>query len=707
MPRLPPALIRQAALESRFLPLLLRVCRDLPSARNELRWLHEHARETVAARRQNGQDESLSSSPDGHLRQEKTVTAHGNLGVDITTKPQSRRCYDGVLSTSTWMNSRIHRNRCFSTAHTKRRDPSARPKKSIAAKTVKSRRPPSLKVDPQESTSDRLFRSHGFRKYARRDGVPIRKHETVPPPYFQRQMVGIPNEAEEAEIRKLLEKQISHRAAGMPLQYILGNQPFGNLDILTPQGVLVPRPETEAYTEQVAKYIRSMVSDIALTQPFSASAQDKKTRFRILDLCTGSGCMALLVHSILKPAKSERKVPWVWPTGTQLQVLGVDWSGRCVDIANNNLRHNLSRGLLHPDAESDISFKVGDVLKLGKPPISPNGIQRFLNDGLNVDPDSTFDVIISNPPYISPRDYAPGGRTEPSVRKYEPKMALVPEGATSTSPGDLFYWPLTRILQSVGANLLVMEVGDREQAHRVHRIVARQLERQATKAQANVAGYDMLLECWKDDGSTRTLFSTGSTPDYQAGNEHDTPDTNEEAPDRAIFVWTGPFASWRRHTMKRTESYNETTFPQVEEMTGTRVAAHDAEVTASADIASDENSVPGKIGAAQQQPPVSNNAGPVTPAPLEPLAMPQVQNKQSLVEITARREADSVKSIRIKKIAKRVERVLSMPGSDNTTQAMTAKIIAPLKRIAEKLDEAMQEQPKEQSEEHFKKSPLE
>src|SRR5882757_6123242 len=50
MPRLSPALIRQAASQNPLLPLLLRVCRDLPSARNELRWLQEHARDTVAAK---------------------------------------------------------------------------------------------------------------------------------------------------------------------------------------------------------------------------------------------------------------------------------------------------------------------------------------------------------------------------------------------------------------------------------------------------------------------------------------------------------------------------------------------------------------------------------------------------------------------------------------------------------------------------------
>ena len=82
--------------------------------------------------------------------------------------------------------------------------------------------------------------------------------------------------------------------------------------------------------------------------------------------------------------------------------------------------------------------------------------------------------MVSNPPYISPRDF--DKTTERSVRNFEPRQALVPEsvpfgvdfdGESDTAVGDAFYPRLLEIARQVEARCLVMEVADMAQARRV------------------------------------------------------------------------------------------------------------------------------------------------------------------------------------------------------------------------------------------------
>lgn len=83
--------------------------------------------------------------------------------------------------------------------------------------------------------------------------------------------------------------------------------------------------------------------------------------------------------------------------------------------------------------------------------------------------DSLYHVIVSNPPYISPRHF--DTETTRSVRNFEPRLALVPsqnEGRmTGWDPTDVFYAHLIRMYVAQRAVVLVMEVGDEEQAIRI------------------------------------------------------------------------------------------------------------------------------------------------------------------------------------------------------------------------------------------------
>lgn len=100
-----------------------------------------------------------------------------------------------------------------------------------------------------------------------------------------------------------------------------------------------------------------------------------------------------------------------------------------------------------------------------------------------------FDILISNPPYISPRQFL--STTARSVREYEPIQALVPPAKASdqlsdADVGDMFYPRLLDIAGSVQAKVLLFEVGDTEQAIRV---ATRTLER----------GIWDKVEIWRDE----------------------------------------------------------------------------------------------------------------------------------------------------------------------------------------------------------------
>lgn len=323
MPRLLPSLLRHAHYENPFLPLLLRTCRDLPSARNELRWLQEHVNST-----------NPPSKPKGHAR-------------------------------------------------------------------------------------------------------------------------------------KRLKRLCISRGKGKPLQHILGNQPFGDLDIKCRPGVLIPRyyhppspdrdcafqtsdfrssTETEAYTTHLAHILLQHFRTPSPSSP-------NPTTLRILDLCTGTGCIALLLHSLLSLRISS------------LFLLGIDISPRAIALAKHNLHSNIHAGHLSPLSATQMQFAQADILR---------------RDAI---PEGKWDILITNPPYISPSGY--DRSTSRSVRAWEPKTALVPpppppsqlptyahtkqnlQWEKDNTVGDAFYPRLFNIAQRVDAQVVLVEVADMAQAQRV------------------------------------------------------------------------------------------------------------------------------------------------------------------------------------------------------------------------------------------------
>ena len=170
------------------------------------------------------------------------------------------------------------------------------------------------------------------------------------------------NDSEISGYRELIRRRIQRE----PLQYIIGVQEFWSLDFEVDPRVLIPRPETELLVEQ------------ALAINETISAQDAALN-RILDLGTGSGALSITLAKELPRAR-------VWATDIS--------DGALVLAVRNAEKHNVI---------DKIEFIRGDLWL----PLMDRGI--------------TFDLIVSNPPYVSDEEY---GSLPPEVHDYEPRISL-------------------------------------------------------------------------------------------------------------------------------------------------------------------------------------------------------------------------------------------------------------------------------------------
>ena len=146
---------------------------------------------------------------------------------------------------------------------------------------------------------------------------------------------------------------------GTPLAYLTGQQEFWSLDFAVNEHTLIPRPDTEVLVEQVLHWIN--------TQPNVQS--DSIANKRLLDLGTGSGCIAISLAHELKLANKLKQVSW--------QVVAVDLSTEALKVAQHNALSNAV----------DIEFVHSSWYK-----------------ALSTQGEQLFDVIVSNPPYIDESD---------------------------------------------------------------------------------------------------------------------------------------------------------------------------------------------------------------------------------------------------------------------------------------------------------------
>ncbi len=168
----------------------------------------------------------------------------------------------------------------------------------------------------------------------------------------------VPTEQEKC-FREMLDRRMKH----IPVQYITGEQEFCGLSFGVQPGVLIPRPETELLAEAV----------------FGQSAGK-----RVLDMCTGSGCIAITVAKLGAPAYTAAS----------------DYSAEALAVAKKNAELQAA----------DVTFFQGDLFE-------------------NVE--GMYDIIVSNPPYIRSSVV---DELMPEVRDFEPRLAL-----DGRSDGLLFY----------------------------------------------------------------------------------------------------------------------------------------------------------------------------------------------------------------------------------------------------------------------------
>ncbi len=148
---------------------------------------------------------------------------------------------------------------------------------------------------------------------------------------------------------------------GTPLAYLTGQQEFWSLNFKVNEHTLIPRPDTEILIEQVLTWINS--------RPKSVDDDNKPKR--LLDLGTGSGCIAIsLAHELKQSCQNSSTESW--------QVVAVDLSLEALKIAKHNAMVN---------EVADIEF-----------------IQSSWYDALSTQDEPLFDVIVSNPPYIDEED---------------------------------------------------------------------------------------------------------------------------------------------------------------------------------------------------------------------------------------------------------------------------------------------------------------
>ena len=160
--------------------------------------------------------------------------------------------------------------------------------------------------------------------------------------------------------KELFKRRLTHE----PLQYILGETEFMGLPLFVDSNVLIPRPETELLVEKVLEVIKTTA----------------KADVTVLDIGTGSGNICVAIAKFMPDAN----------------VTSMDVSAEAIRLAARNVeRNDVARvSLLHQSVFED--FLAG----------------------------MKFDVIVSNPPYISIEEF---GTLQPEVRDFEPRLATTDE----------------------------------------------------------------------------------------------------------------------------------------------------------------------------------------------------------------------------------------------------------------------------------------
>lgn len=197
---------------------------------------------------------------------------------------------------------------------------------------------------------------------------------------------------------------IQHVVHHKPLAYIIGTVPFCGSTILVEPPLLIPRIETEEWVENLINQLQPVQE--LLKEPLS-----------ILDMCSGSGCIAIALAQAF-PA---------------MQIVAVDIQPHAIELIKKNIDH----------------LGIGNI----------KVVQSDLFNSMEQKPQ--FDIILSNPPYITPTEYQ---ELDLSVKDWEDHTALVAQDdglaiikkIIETAPGYIRFNPL---LKDYAIAQLIIEIG--------------------------------------------------------------------------------------------------------------------------------------------------------------------------------------------------------------------------------------------------------
>lgn len=207
-------------------------------------------------------------------------------------------------------------------------------------------------------------------------------------------LLSHPEKSVPAPIREMFTSLLARRNAGEPVAYLTGQKEFWSLSFTVDRRVLIPRPETEILVEEALKV--------------AAEDLSPSDRISILEIGTGSGAVSVALASELPHA----------------DIIATDISEEALRLASLNA------------AENNVGLRI-----------------RFVTGSLFEPVNGKFDLIVSNPPYISEAEYAGLSR---GVRDFEPQKALVP-GPDGTECHEAIIAGARDFLKPGGA--LFLEIG--------------------------------------------------------------------------------------------------------------------------------------------------------------------------------------------------------------------------------------------------------
>lgn len=176
-------------------------------------------------------------------------------------------------------------------------------------------------------------------------------------------------------VRATMRELVQRRAQAEPVAYLVGHREFFSLDFRVTPDVLIPRPDTETLVMEIIDGIKQFAAT-------RAEAGESDQPIRVLDLCTGSGCIAVSVAKHCQTAKLN------------VRIVATDISPAALAVARENAgKHGV---------REQIEFREGDMF-------------------LALAPDSRFEILASNPPYIATAEI---DTLDPEVAKHEPRLAL-------------------------------------------------------------------------------------------------------------------------------------------------------------------------------------------------------------------------------------------------------------------------------------------